>query len=495
MKKLVCLILAVFLVVGSYVSAFAIEESDTAIDSVSIHADGQEKNVVIVSQEEVCPMDITLNQERTKVNSEATYNDFLLKWETNGDRDILKGVEKGAVKAEYEYDEAGSRVIKNVNGKVTAFSYADIGYFERVLVSENRDGLEISYRYDLNNNISTARLLPVGFVMDGVPYLFLYDDDYEYVIGIANESGQQVVQYEYSDGIVSQIMEKTRTETWEDVTDDLTSIGNINRIRYRGYYYDEETGWYFGERYFDSVNDRFVDGKESKILNNLTAQDINGIAEKAQDSRSVLSFTEEVDALYDECMGDAAFGKAMSKTATWYNSLSDIEIAARLVYAENTFDASDGYDRTKERRAEGWVVYNRIGTPGIIGYSSLRSVCTGEKQFSSIWNGGSYDARNPVTTKESWKEAVYIACALYLAGSRTELNSVMPRPTGISNQLYFYALDGFEDFLEETSSGLKYNGSLIEDVTIVEVSYNITDIDIITHTSDRWTHNIFYNLA
>lgn len=287
MKKLVCLILAVFLVVGSYVSAFAIEESDTAIDSVSIHADGQEKNVVIVSQEEVCPMDITLNQERTKVNSEATYNDFLLKWETNGDRDILKGVEKGAVKAEYEYDEAGSRVIKNVNGKVTAFSYADIGYFERVLVSENRDGLEISYRYDLNNNISTARLLPVGFVMDGVPYLFLYDDDYEYVIGIANESGQQVVQYEYSDGIVSQIMEKTRTETWEDVTDDLTSIGNINRIRYRGCYYDEETGWYFGERYFDSVNDRFVDGKESKILNNLTAQDINGIAEKAQDSRSV----------------------------------------------------------------------------------------------------------------------------------------------------------------------------------------------------------------
>lgn len=71
----------------------------------------------------------------------------------------------------------------------------------------------------------------------------------------------------------------------------------------------------------------------------------------------------------------------------------------------------------------------------------------------------------------------------------------MPRPTGISELLFFYALDGFENYVEETSAGLEYNGSLIEDVTIVEVSYNITDIDIITHTSAPWTHNIFYNLA
>lgn len=435
----------------------------------------QQENVMIISQEsqeEVCAMDIALSQERTEVNSESNQNGYLLEWETDGNRDILKGVEKDSIKVEYEYDDEGARVVKNVNGKVTTFSYADIGHFKGVLVSENRDGLEISYRYDLNNNISTARLIPVGFVMNSVPYLFLYDDDYEYVIGIANEVGQQIVQYEYSDGIVSQILEKTETEEWVDVTDEPNSIGHINRIRFRGYYYDEETGWYFCDRYFDAVNDRFVDGKDSNILNTLTAQDISGMAEKTMEVRSVLAFTEEVDALYDECMGDATFGKAMSNTSTWYSSLSDIEIAARLVYAENTYDASDGYDRTKERRAEGWVVYNRIGAAGIIGNSSLRSVCTGRKQFASIWNGGSYDARNPVTTKDSWEEAVYIACALYLAGSRTELNSVMPRPTGISEQLYFYALDGFENYVEETSAGLEYNGSLIEDVTIVEVSYN-----------------------
>ena len=37
----------------------------------------------------------------------------------------------------------------------------------------------------------------------------------------------------------------------------------------------------------------------------------------------------------------------------------------------------------------------------------------------------------------------------------------MPRPTGISEQLYFYALDGFENYVEETSAGLEYNGSLV----------------------------------
>ena len=63
----------------------------------------QQENVMIISQEsqeEVCAMDIALSQERTEVNSESNQNGYLLEWETDGNRDILKGVEKDSIKVE-----------------------------------------------------------------------------------------------------------------------------------------------------------------------------------------------------------------------------------------------------------------------------------------------------------------------------------------------------------------------------------------------------------
>ena len=38
-----------------------------------------------------------------------------------------------------------------------------------------------------------------------------------------------------------------------------TFIGNVNPIRYRGYYYDTETGWYYlRTRYYDPQVKRFI---------------------------------------------------------------------------------------------------------------------------------------------------------------------------------------------------------------------------------------------
>ncbi len=38
-----------------------------------------------------------------------------------------------------------------------------------------------------------------------------------------------------------------------------TFIGNVNPIRYRGYYYDTETGWYYlNSRYYDPQVRRFI---------------------------------------------------------------------------------------------------------------------------------------------------------------------------------------------------------------------------------------------
>ena len=79
-------------------------------------------------------------------------------------------------------------------------------------------------------------------------YLFNAQGD---VIGIVDSTGEQVTAYEYG--------------AWGDITSITGSlaqtIGEKNPIRYRGYYYDTETGFYYLQsRYYDAETQRFLNG-------------------------------------------------------------------------------------------------------------------------------------------------------------------------------------------------------------------------------------------
>ena len=44
-----------------------------------------------------------------------------------------------------------------------------------------------------------------------------------------------------------------------DVSSNASHVGNINPLRYRGYYYDTETGlYYLNSRYYDPETGRFI---------------------------------------------------------------------------------------------------------------------------------------------------------------------------------------------------------------------------------------------
>ena len=67
------------------------------------------------------------------------------------------------------------------------------------------------------------------------------------VIGIYNASGTQIAKYSY--------------DSWGKVLSVTgnTTLGNANPFRYRGYYYDTETGFYYlGSRYYDPVVGRWM---------------------------------------------------------------------------------------------------------------------------------------------------------------------------------------------------------------------------------------------
>ena len=76
------------------------------------------------------------------------------------------------------------------------------------------------------------------------------------IVGIRNSTGTLVAQYVYDAwGNHRQITDGS----CNDVSADTSHIANINPFRYRGYYYDVETGWYYlNARYYDPNVGRFL---------------------------------------------------------------------------------------------------------------------------------------------------------------------------------------------------------------------------------------------
>jgi RHS repeat-associated protein len=88
----------------------------------------------------------------------------------------------------------------------------------------------------------------VGFALNGVNYYYVRNLQGD-VVGIYDNSGAVVVQY--------------TSDTWGNVLDiwDVSgyNVGSINPIRYRGYYFDTETGYYYRQsRYYNPQWCRFI---------------------------------------------------------------------------------------------------------------------------------------------------------------------------------------------------------------------------------------------
>ena len=148
----------------------------------------------------------------------------------------LATLTNGQTSASYDYDESGIRTKKTVNGVTTTFQLAG-----SMIVSENRNGNIIQYYYNEAGSV-------IGLRYNGNDYFFRRTVNGD-IIAILNTSGEVVVTYEY--------------DPWGNilaVTGTLAStLGADNPFRYRGYYYDTESCFYYlNSRYYDAKVCRFV---------------------------------------------------------------------------------------------------------------------------------------------------------------------------------------------------------------------------------------------
>ena len=100
------------------------------------------------------------------------------------------------------------------------------------------------FQYDSNG-------APLGFIYNGVQYFYITNQMND-VLAITDTSGTIVGNYEY--------------DAWGTVTVADTEIAQQNPIRYRGYYYDSETGYYYLQsRYYDPSICRFINSDVAEI--------------------------------------------------------------------------------------------------------------------------------------------------------------------------------------------------------------------------------------
>ena len=162
-----------------------------------------------------------------------------------------------AEKLTFEYNADGIRTKKeyaDIAGEVPV--YTDVYTVDgSKILSEQRTDEEtgnvirtIYYVYDANG-------LPVGMKYNGVQYWYQKNMQGD-VVRILNSYGRVVAIYTYDAwGKNLQITDKDGN----DVSGNPNHIANINPFRYRGYYYDTETGWYYlNARYYDPNVGRFL---------------------------------------------------------------------------------------------------------------------------------------------------------------------------------------------------------------------------------------------
>ena len=190
--------------------------------------------------------------EYDKMGRPITYMDNLLEWESNGN---LLSFMSEEVEAYYSYDANGIRRNKIVNDVETSF----IVDGTRILRAITKNGI-LTYKYALNKLI--------GFnYNDGSnskEYIYLRNIQGD-IIAIYDDEGNEVGGYAY-DAYGNHI-----------ITNDVDGIATLNPFRYRGYYYDEETGlYYLNSRYYDPKTGRFISPDIISILDETMVQ-INGL--------------------------------------------------------------------------------------------------------------------------------------------------------------------------------------------------------------------------
>lgn len=180
------------------------------------------------------------------IGNPLTYRDGMTMTWKNGRQ--LSSLQKGTDSLSYEYDSNSVRISKTVNG--VKHTYA---YLNGMLMYETRGEAKYYYSYDANGILYNVKYTLTDD-SEMKSYFYTHNSRGD-IVGIYSGSGVLTAQYEYD--VWGNIL--SITDGSGNVITDPNNVGNLNPFRYRGYYYDSDTGlYYLMSRYYDPVTHRFL---------------------------------------------------------------------------------------------------------------------------------------------------------------------------------------------------------------------------------------------
>ncbi len=221
----------------------------------------------------------------------------------------------------YTYDADGLRTSKTVAGVTTYYTWEDGNLIHQT------DGTT-SLHFWYGEHGAEAFTYISGNTNETYYYV---KDALGNVIGIYDDTGDMIVRYDYD------AWGRLRT-TWYK-NDDYSAygyIGNANPIRYKGYFYDKDTGlYYLQSRYYDPVTGRFLNADDVHYLGisgavldfNLFSycenNPVNGSDPTGYDGAAVLAGIIDIPGLFNRFIYElaTAFAVAIAKITAWATAI------------------------------------------------------------------------------------------------------------------------------------------------------------------------------
>ena len=162
-------------------------------------------------------------------NPTKYYDGSTFTW-TQGRR--LATAKVGSTNISYAYDMAGVRSSKTVGS--TKYDFTTLS---GLVTRQTGGGKTIDFVYDENNQLLAMKY-------NNTLYYYVLNAQGD-VVRIVNSSRSVVASYTY--------------DPWGKIISSSGTLADINPLRYRGYYYDSETGFYYLQsRYYDPEIGRFI---------------------------------------------------------------------------------------------------------------------------------------------------------------------------------------------------------------------------------------------
>ena len=207
----------------------------------------------------------------------------------------------------YKYDVNGIRTEKNVNGTITKY------YTEGSrVIFEDKNGSVIYYIYDGNGEV-------VGFEYSGMTFYYAKNVQNDIIAIIDTYYNAPVAYYQYDAwGKVVAITDVSGN----DVSYISTHLAVMNSYRYRSYYWDAETGFYYlNSRYYNPEWGRFINadsvlGANGDILSyNLYAYCSNNPVNYSDPTGHFVQLVNKIKAQVYEIVRKVTAASAKAKTA------------------------------------------------------------------------------------------------------------------------------------------------------------------------------------